>query len=72
MAKTHSADALQNFPRLPNEAGVRLPTATAILGCSNATIWRLAQSGILKSVKVSPRVTVFNVGSIRAVLSGGA
>jgi predicted DNA-binding transcriptional regulator AlpA len=56
---------------LPDEAGVRLPTVTSLLGCSSSTAWRLAHRGSLKAVKVSSRVTVFNVGSIRALLSGG-
>jgi predicted DNA-binding transcriptional regulator AlpA len=67
-----TSSPIEAFDKYPNSAGVRLPTVTAVLACSNATVWRLAKSGVLKSVKVSPRVTVFNVGSIRAVLNGGA
>jgi hypothetical protein len=67
-----SENPLDQFSHLPDEAGVRLPTTTAVLACSNATVWRLAKAGVLKSIKVSARVTVFNVGSIRAVLNGGA
>jgi hypothetical protein len=63
---------IEAFDKYPNSAGVRLPTVSAVLACSNATVWRLAKAGILKSVKVSPRVTIFTVGSIRAVLSGGS
>ncbi len=70
--KTKGASALEQFPHLPNEAGVRLPTVTAVFACSNATAWRMAKAGVIKAVKISPRVTVFNVGSIRAVLNGGA
>jgi hypothetical protein len=63
---------IEAFDKYPNSAGVRLPTVTAVLACSNATVWRLAKAGVLKAVKVSPRVTVFNVASVRAVLNGGA
>lgn len=62
---------IEQFSHLPDEAGVRLPTVTSLLGCSSSTAWRLAHRGSLKAVKVSSRVTVFNVGSIRALLSGG-
>ncbi len=67
-----TSSQFEAFDKYPNSAGVRLPTAKAVLGCSDATVWRLAKAGILKSVKVSPRVTIFTVGSIRAVLSGGS
>lgn len=69
---TPSADALDQFPHLPNQAGVRLPTACGVMSCSPATIWRLAKAGKLQATKISSRVTVFNVGSIRNLLSGGA
>jgi hypothetical protein len=59
-----------DFDKLPNSAGVRLPTATALLACSSATIWRLVNAGKLKAVKVSAGVTLFNVGSIRSILRG--
>ena len=69
---TPSATALEQFPHLPDEAGVRMPTACCVMSCSSATIWRLAKTGKIKARKVSSRVTVFNVGSIRALLNGGA
>ncbi len=62
---------LEKFSLMPDEAGVRLPTVCGVLSCSNATVWRLAKAGNLKAHKISPRVTVFNVGSIRALLNGG-
>jgi predicted DNA-binding transcriptional regulator AlpA len=65
------ADALKQFHILPDEAGVRLPTVRGILACSSATIWRLAKAEKIKARKISERVTVFNVGSIRALLNGG-
>ncbi len=68
---TQSNNTLDQVPTLPDEAGVRLPIAIALLGCSRNTVWRMARTGKIKAVKVSDRVTVFNLGSIRAALSGG-
>lgn len=65
------AVALKHFHLLPDEAGVRLPTVRCVLGCSSATVWRLAKAEKIHTRKVSERVTVFIVGSIRALLSGG-
>jgi hypothetical protein len=68
---TPSDSSLDQFSHLPNEAGTRLPTVCGVLACSAATVWRLAKAGKIKAHKISPRVTVFNVGSIRALLGGG-
>jgi hypothetical protein len=68
--QTRNTEAIQQFHNLPNEAGVRLPTACALASCSAATMWRLAKAGKIKTQKVSERVTVFNVGSLRQLLSG--
>ena len=67
-----SVTALERFASLPDEAGIRLPTACSVMSCSPATVWRLAKAGTLTARKVSTRVTIFNVGSIRAVLNGNA
>lgn len=69
---TQTPKSIEGFDKLPNSAGVREDTACGLLGCSPATIWRLARRGKLKAIKVSSRVTVFNVGSIRDLLNGGA
>lgn len=61
--------SLETFAQMPADAGVRLPTTKALLDCSAATIWRLAAAGKLKTLKPSPRVTLFQVGSIRALLT---
>jgi hypothetical protein len=66
-----SESALAQFSNLPDEAGARLPLARSVLGCSSATVWRLAKSGKITARKISQGVTVFNVGSIRSLLSGG-
>lgn len=68
---TRTATPFETFDKSPDSAGVRASTAGALLGCSQATIWRLAKAGKLQTRKVTPRVTVFIVGSIRAVLNGG-
>lgn len=68
---TTSVVKLDQVPHLPDEAGVRLPIARALLGCSPASAWRMAKTGKIKAIKISPRITVFNLGSIRAVLRGG-
>jgi predicted DNA-binding transcriptional regulator AlpA len=61
-------EALLNFDLRPDSAYVRCRVAAAMLGCSQATVWRLAKAGKLESRKLSERVTGFRVGSIRAVL----
>jgi hypothetical protein len=68
---TLSNSALEQFPHMPDESGVRLPTACGVMSCSAATLWRLVKARKIKAHKISPRVTVFNVGSIRALLNGG-
>jgi hypothetical protein len=62
------AKALKQVPNLPDEAGIRLSLVCALLACSPATVWRLAQTGKIKTRKPSRRVTVFSLGSIRALL----
>ena len=72
-AKTISSvqnSALTQFSCLPDEAGVRLPTVCSLMSCSGATVWRMVKAGKIKAHKVSERVTVFNVGSLRSVLRG--
>ena len=65
-------DIIENFDKLPREMGVRLPVTVTVTQSSPATVWRLAAAGKLKTVKVSSRVTLFNVGSIRDLLAGSA
>lgn len=68
---TRTATPLESFDQYPDSAGVRVPTAGSVLGCSDATIWRLIKAGRLQKRKVTPRVSVIIVGSIRALLNGG-
>lgn len=56
---------------LADEAYIRLPAVRAIYGgVSGATIWRwVASRTIPTPIKLSPRVTVWRVGDIRADLA---
>jgi len=60
---------LQNFDNLADSASVRVSGAAAVCGCSVDTIWRWAKDGRLTARKIGPKVTVFNVGEIRRLLS---
>lgn len=65
----HADDpALTGFDQLPNSALVRQSTLVRLLNCSDTTIWRYAKRGLLHPVKLSPGVTGFRVGEIRALL----
>jgi predicted DNA-binding transcriptional regulator AlpA len=62
---------LENFDRLPDSANVRQPTVLALYGISGPTLWRWVKQGKApKPRKLSSRVTVWNVGALRAALSG--
>lgn len=63
-------DALKNFDSLPDSANVRQPVVQALFGCSAATVWRMVKRNTLPAPrKLSDRVTAWNVGQLRAVLS---
>lgn len=65
--------ALAAFDTLPDSALVRLPVLEGLFACSAATIWRRVRSGTLPSPKkLSPRVTGWQVGQLRAVLRQAA
>ena len=63
-------NSVTQFKNLPDEAGVRVRLAGAVLGCSAPTVWRLAKAGKITARKITNGITVFNVGSIRALLNG--
>jgi hypothetical protein len=67
-----NTELIRQFFALPDEAGARMPYVKAVLACSNATIWRLAKQNKITAVKVSRGVTLFNVGSIRALLNANS
>lgn len=69
-AKASKQANLPNFDTLPDSGFVRLPSLQLLFACSRATIWRWVNAGKLPSPKkLSPRVTVWNVGELRLVLS---
>lgn len=69
-ASTSLPDALMQFDVLPDAAYVRQPVVESLFACSSATIWRRVQDGRLpKPRKFSERVTAWNVGELRQVLS---
>jgi len=61
-------EALKSFDSLPNTSFVRLPVVRELFGVSTATIWRLVAAGVLRTHKLTPRTTTFNVGELRDVL----
>lgn len=64
-------ETLDKFDSLPNSACVREPVVAALFGCSRATVWRWVNEGRLPSpIKLGPRYTAWNVGSLRAKLRG--
>jgi predicted DNA-binding transcriptional regulator AlpA len=66
-------EALKNFDSLPDSANVRAPVVAALFGVSVATVWRKAKDGKLPAPRrISDRVTVWNVGELRAALIASA
>ena len=64
-------NALINFDSLPDSANVRQPVVQGLFGISAATVWRRVNDGLLpKPRKLSPRITAWNCGELRAVLLG--
>lgn len=63
-------DTFSHFDQLPDCAFVRQPIVERLFACSAATVWRyVASCRIPKPRKLSHRVTVWNVGQLRAVLA---
>lgn len=62
--------ALRNFDSLPNSCFVRQPVVEALFACSAATVWRRVKNQTLPAPhKLSERVTGWQVGELRLVLS---
>lgn len=62
-------DTLSNFNDLPNCAFVRQPSVQMLFACSPATVWRWVRAGKIPApVKLSERVTAWNVGELREAL----
>ena len=59
-------DPLQDFDQLPNVAHVRVDVVQALFACSRSTVWRHVKSGHIPApVKISTRITAWQVGSLR-------
>ena len=64
---------LQHFDYLPDSAHVRLPVVKALFACSSSSVWRNVKAGHIPApVKLTPSVTGWNVGQIRAALNRSA
>lgn len=62
--------ALSAYSSLPDDAHVRLPVVTALVGASSATVWRMVARGDLpRPRKLSARVTAWRVGDLRRALA---
>jgi predicted DNA-binding transcriptional regulator AlpA len=73
MPKQSRAEALKEFDELPATACVRVPTVAALLGVSDATVWRMTRDGQLPQPKrIGPKYTAWNVGALRQMLGGAA
>jgi len=69
----NEALALSNFDNLPATSFVRLPVVRGLLcGVSAATVWRMVKAGTLRTHKLTPRTTTFNVGELRSLLAAKA
>jgi predicted DNA-binding transcriptional regulator AlpA len=62
-------EATKSFDALPDAAHVPAKTAAAILGMSEASIWRMVKAGRLTAKKIGERATRFNVGEIRKLIA---
>jgi predicted DNA-binding transcriptional regulator AlpA len=62
-------DALKNFDSLPDSANVRQPVLKGLLNCSDATVWRRVNDGILPQPTRLGRMTFWNVGELRKALA---
>ena len=70
MKKIQSRDmALENFDTLPDSAHVSPSTTAAVIGMSQATVWRMAKVGRLTPHKFTEKRTRFNLGEIRRLIA---
>lgn len=68
-ASTDAANLLKSFDSLPDSAHVAEPVVRAIVGCSHASLWRWAKSGILPEPRRFGRSTRWHVGELRTALA---
>jgi predicted DNA-binding transcriptional regulator AlpA len=62
-------ESTENFDAMPNAAMVPARTVAAVIGMSEATVWRMAKAGKLTAKKVGERATRFNVGEVRKLIA---
>jgi predicted DNA-binding transcriptional regulator AlpA len=62
--------ALKHFDQLPDAGFIRKPILKLLLGCSDSTIQRRVLDGLLpRPKKLSPRISAWNIGLLRASLA---
>jgi predicted DNA-binding transcriptional regulator AlpA len=63
--------ALRDFDHLPDSAFVRRAVVEGLFGCSPSTVLRWSRSGLIPQPrKLSERALGWNVGELRAALTG--
>lgn len=63
-------NSLKQFDSLPDSAHVQVRTVAAVVGVSEATVWRKVKQGTLPAPKkVSARATRWNVGELRQAIA---
>jgi predicted DNA-binding transcriptional regulator AlpA len=71
--KISTEEILKNFDNQPASGFIRLPVLMRLYSVSAPTIWRGVKKGTIpKPVKLSERVTAWNIGEIRSVLAAKA
>ncbi|RQZ93668.1 transcriptional regulator [Burkholderia cenocepacia] len=66
----NTKDKLKNFDSLPNAASVDVHVVAALCGCSVSTAWKRSSRGALPKPRKIGGSTLWNVGELRAVLTG--
>ena len=62
--------SLKQFDSLPDSAHVQARIVAALVGVSEATVWRMVKRGTLPTPKkVSERATRWNVGELRRAMA---
>ena len=66
-----SDDSMSRFDNLSVYAHVRLDVVKQLYGCSAASVWRHVKTGLIPAPKkFGARMTAWNVGDLRAALTG--
>lgn len=65
--------ALEQFPSLPDDALIEIRVVSALLGRSNASIWRdVSHVRLAHPVRIGARSTRWRVRDVRAAMKGVA